>query len=99
MANSGRSTTRSRPVKGWTPERAREMGLRAWEKYRSTGVWPLNRWTSAQAREMGKKGGVMGDHPNKLANLRKGPAAAVAARVEYMRLKREREASSSVNKS
>jgi hypothetical protein len=53
--------------------------------------WPRNRWTPEQARVFGSRGGLRGDHPNKLANLRLGPAAAVAARVEYMRLKRERE--------
>lgn len=39
---------------------------------------------------MGQRGGSSGAHPNKLANLRLGPAAATAARAEYMRLKRAR---------
>ncbi len=49
-----------------------------------------NKWTPEQAREMGHKGGMVGDNPRKLANLSLGPPAAVAARAEYMRLKRAR---------
>ncbi len=61
----------------------------------SRPLWPANHWTSQQARAMGRRGGLTGDHPNKLANLRLGPAAAAAARVEYMRLKRARESGQS----
>ncbi len=72
----------------WTAEQARAMS----EKARAAAPsWPRNRWTPEQAREAGRRGGLRGDHPNKLANLLLGPAAAVAARAEYMRLKRARE--------
>jgi hypothetical protein len=95
MARNHRSATKPWPLNAWTREDARAAILGAIRKRLARGgTWPPNHWTPAQAREMGSRGGLKGEHPNRLANLKLGPAAAVAARAEYMRLKRAREKAS-----
>ncbi len=73
-------------MKGATREQMRVMSAQAVATARTRaqrGDWPANWWTPEQARDMGRRGGLRGgDHPNKLANLRRGPAAATAARAK-----------------